>query len=114
MYQFNGFQDEDPYAHLMSFLKICDTFKANNVLEDAICLRMFPFSIRGRTKQWLSSLVTGSITTWGQLAEKFLSRHFPPAKITKLKSDITSYRHLELETLYDTWERYKDMLRKYL
>lgn len=50
---------------------------------------------------------------WAKLAEKFLTIYFSLAKITKLRSDISSYRQLESETLYDTWESNKNMLRKY-
>ncbi|KAK5835958.1 hypothetical protein PVK06_011684 [Gossypium arboreum] len=61
---FDGLQDEDPNAHLVSFLEFCDTFKINGVSDDAIRLRLFPFSLRNKAKQWLNSLPRGSITTW--------------------------------------------------
>ena len=54
--QFDGMQDEDPNAHLTNFLEICDTFKINGASNDAIRLRLFPFSLRARAKQWLNSL----------------------------------------------------------
>ena len=108
--QFDGFQDEDPNAHIANFLEVCDTFKINGATNDAIRLRLFPFSLRNWAKQWLNSFPISSIMTWTQMAEKFLA--FPPAKIIKMRNEISSFVQMESETLYDAWERFKELLRK--
>ena len=41
--QFDGFQDEDPNAYIANSLEVCDTFKINGAIDDAIRLRLFPF-----------------------------------------------------------------------
>ncbi|KAD4586318.1 hypothetical protein E3N88_23919 [Mikania micrantha] len=110
--QFYGLTDEDPSAHITSFIEICDTFKANGVSDDAIKLRMFPFSLKDRAKAWLSSLPPGSVTTWEDLAQKFLFKYFPPSKTARLRNNITSFVQDDGESLYDAWERYKDLMRK--
>lgn len=45
------------------------------------------------------------------MAEKFLAKYFPPAKTTKMWNDISSFSWSE--TLYNMWERIKELLRKY-
>lgn len=53
------------------------------MIDDAIQLRLFSFSLRNRAKHWLNSLPRGSITMWEQMIEKFLSKYFLPVKIAK-------------------------------
>ena len=53
------------------------------------------------------------ITTWNDLANEVLLKYFPPTKNAKLRNEITSFHQLEDESLYDTWERFKELLRRY-
>ncbi|XP_073031227.1 uncharacterized protein [Primulina eburnea] len=110
--QFGGAATADPHLHLRTFLEITDTVKINDVSDEIIRLRLFPFSLRDQARSWLQSLPLGSITTWADLVTKFLSKYFPPAKSAQLKIDITNFRQREFEVLYEAWERYKELLRK--
>ena len=49
---------------------------------------------------------------WEELAQKFLAKYFPLANIAKLRNDITTFIQFEGESLYEAWERYKDLLRR--
>ncbi|KAL6568028.1 hypothetical protein OROHE_003712 [Orobanche hederae] len=110
--QFCGLANNDPNAHIASFLEICDTFKNNGVTDDGIRLRLFPLSLRDKAKIWLNSLPPGSITTWAELAQAFLAKFFSPAKTARLRNDITTFCQYEMELLHEAWERYKDLLRR--
>ncbi|KAL5540392.1 hypothetical protein UlMin_045237 [Ulmus minor] len=110
--QFSGLPTEDPHLHLRLFMEVADAFKINGVTDDILKLKLFPYSLRDLARAWLNSLPSDSITTWNNLAEKFLMKYFPPTKNAKLQNDITSFQQLEGESLYETWERYKELLRR--
>ncbi|KAI3461414.1 hypothetical protein Pfo_018077 [Paulownia fortunei] len=100
--QFCGLANEDPNAHIASFLKICDTFKQNGVTDDAIRLRLFPFSLRDKAKSWLNSMPPGEITTWANLAQTFLAKY---SKTARMRNDITTFNQYDMESLHEAWEK---------
>lgn len=110
--QFGGAAIEYPNAHLGSFLEICDTVKMNGVTDEAIKLRLFSFSLRDKAKAWFQSIPYGSITAWDALAQKFLTKYFPPSKLAQLRSEIGQFRQFDFEPFYEAWERFKDLLRR--
>ena len=48
--QFHGLPSGDPNLHIAYFLDIFDMFRVNNVPDDAIRLRLFPFSLKDRAR----------------------------------------------------------------
>ena len=72
---------------------VSDAFKIAGATHDALRLRLFPYSLRDRARAWLNLLPSDSITTWNDLADKFLMKYFPPTKNTKLRNEITSFHH---------------------
>ncbi|XP_073133685.1 uncharacterized protein [Henckelia pumila] len=110
--QFRGEATEDPNLHLRTFLEIADTVKIHGVTEDTIRLRLFSFSLRYNARSWLQSLPLGSITTWEDMTSKFLAKYFPFAKSAQLKIEITTFKQQDHKLLYESWEHYKEFLRK--
>ncbi|KAM6550733.1 hypothetical protein CsatB_000541 [Cannabis sativa] len=110
--QFGGSPTEDPHLHIRSFLEVSDSFKLQGVSEEALRLKLFPFSLRDRARAWLNTLPPDSVTNWNDLAEKFLRKYFPPTRNAKFRSEIMSFQQLEDETTSDAWERFKELLRK--
>ena len=102
--QFHGLAHEDLNAHILNYLEVCDTVKYNGVSDDAIRLKLFPFSLKEKAKHWLISEPPDSITSWDDLSNKFPARFFPPAKTAKLRIDISSFHQYEGESFYEEWE----------
>ncbi|CAN6487252.1 unnamed protein product [Victoria cruziana] len=75
---FHGLANEDPFRHLDMFLDVCATVKITNVEDGALRLRLFPFSLKDRARDWLKSLPPAvSIDTWEDLQREFLKKIFP-------------------------------------
>ena len=91
---------------------MCDTVKYNGVSDDAIRLKLFPFSLKEKAKHWLILEPPDSITSWDDLLNKFLARFFPLAKAAKLRIHISNFYQYEGESFYEAWERFKYLLRK--
>ena len=50
--------------------------KLNGVRLDVIKLQLFLFSLRDVVATWFDSLPVGSVNTWEELVEAFMSRFF--------------------------------------
>ncbi|KAA3470654.1 oligopeptide transporter 4-like [Gossypium australe] len=85
-----GTKTDGPNQHLKQFLQLCDTFKFNEVIDDAIHLQLFFFSLIDSAFSWLDLQAPGSITSWNKLVEKFLYKFFPISKTEKVFITIGS------------------------
>ena len=88
------------------------TMKLNGVIPDVIKLQLFPFSLRDMAATWFDSLLVGSVNTWEELVEAFMSRFFPLTLTAKRRGEIIVFKQGEDETLYTTWERFKRLLKR--
>jgi len=109
---FHGLPNEDLYAHLATYIEICNTVKIVGVAEDAVRLSCFSFSLSGEAKRWLHSFKGNSLKTWDEVVEKFLKKYFPESKTTEGKTTISSFHQFPDESLSEALERFHSLLRK--
>ncbi|GKB45457.1 hypothetical protein Tco_0896210 [Tanacetum coccineum] len=70
----------------------------------------FHMTLTEAASRWLRNKPTGSITTWETLKEIFLSKYCPPARNAKNMEKINNFQQDPDETLYQSWERFNELL----
>ncbi|KAL4379343.1 hypothetical protein GQ457_02G031760 [Hibiscus cannabinus] len=110
--QFGGLTHEDARQHLRSFIEFCDSFRQHGVHEDVTRLKLFPYSLRDKTRAWFNSIPSGFVESWDDLCRNFIIRYSSTVLTDKLRNDITSFRQTDDESMYEAWDRYKELFRK--
>ena len=87
---FCGKAHKDANAHLQHFLEICSTFTIKRVTQDAIRLRLFPFSLLEKVKQWFY-LNRNAVDTWDKCSNAFVVKFFPMGKTNALHNKISCF-----------------------
>ena len=97
---------------MATFIEICNTVKIVGVLDEAIRLSLFSFSLAGEAKRWLHSFKGNNLKTWEEVVEKFLKKYFPKSKTVEGKAVISSFHQFPNESLSEALERFRDLLRR--
>ena len=108
--QFCGSPSEDVNAHLQNFLELCETIIIKDVAPDSVKLRLFPFSLSGKAKQWFYQSKE-AVDTWNKCATAFLAKFFPMSKTNALRGKISNFQQSSLESIPEAWERLQEYSR---
>ncbi|GJS39081.1 hypothetical protein Tco_0564124 [Tanacetum coccineum] len=109
---FSRSDNGDANEHIERVLEIADLFTVPDVTQDQLMLRIFPISLTGVASRWIRNKPVGSITTWEILKGKFSSKYCPPARTAKKMEEINNFQQEPDETLYQAWERFKELLMR--
>jgi hypothetical protein len=109
---FYGLEHENPYSHVKKFKNIYATTKFQNFSEEAVHLRLFPFSLHDRAMEWLDSNTPGSIKSYEELLKQFYNKFFPMSRVNEARKVISSFTQDEDEKFFECWARFKDLLIK--
>ena len=93
---------------------MANTIKLNGVRPEVIKLQLFPFSLKYVAANWFESLPYRSVENWEDLVEAYMSRFFPPILTSEIRGETIVFKQGEDESLYNTWERYKRLLKRCL
>ena len=111
-HQFTGHPSEDPNEHMGRFMRMANTVKLNRVRPKVIKLQLFPFSLRDVAATWFDLFPVGSVNTWEELVEAYMSRFFPSTLTIERRGEIIVFKQGEEKSLYNAWERFKRLLKR--
>ena len=89
---FSGMPDEDPILHLRTFDEICNCLRIEGMSDETIRWTLFPFSLKGRARQWYDLTKVEKKGDWGALKTDFWSAFYPISKVVKLRTQILSFK----------------------
>jgi len=111
--QFDRTEAMNPHEHLSRFAETCEfCVPPATVTDSQKKLRLFPFTLTGRARDWFLTIPSGTIQTWEELKLKFLEKYFPMSKYWDKKMEIQNFKQRDTESLYDAWERFTLMLKR--
>ncbi|CAL2238234.1 unnamed protein product [Prunus armeniaca] len=107
---FYGLPNEDPLSHIKEFYNVVSGLPLQGVSEANLRMRVFPYTLKDRAKNWLMTLAPGSLTTWDAVAKKFLEKFFSTQKTATLRGQIFNFKQDDGEPFNECWERFKGLL----
>ena len=95
---FCGLPSEDVNAHLQHFLELYVMIVIKDVEPTSIRLRLFPFSLSGRAKQWFYK-DQEAVNIWNKCSMAFLTKFFPMGKTNDLRGRISNFQQTASESI---------------
>nr|GMC68060.1 uncharacterized protein LOC109169442 [Ipomoea batatas] len=107
---FHGSANEDALTFIRDFYGIVQHFPLNDLTEDALRMRCFPYTLKDGAKTWFMTLTPGSLRTWPEVYNKFIGKFYSHAKTAELRRKIATFSQAEGEPLHEAWERFNMLL----
>ncbi|GJY22360.1 hypothetical protein Tco_0394926 [Tanacetum coccineum] len=100
--------------HMERILDIVSLFNISRVTHDEVMLRVFPITLTGAAKRWVDRLYPRTVNSWDLLKKAFIQKTCTPSNTAKKLEEIRNFKQAGDEMLYQAWERYNDLLYKFL
>jgi len=101
---FRGLANENPYQH------ICGIMKYNQMTEESLKLKLFPFSLKEKNQSLASFSPTGLNFHMGRLAKAFYRKLYLKQKTATTRQTLNNFLQSQGETFFTYFERFKDHL----
>jgi hypothetical protein len=103
---FSGYNSKNPYHHLQEFMQLCSCLTIAGVAQETLRLKLFPFSLNERARQWYAHNIWKVNGEWEELWDRFCLAFFPIFCIASLRKEILDFRQDEKESIGVAWARF--------
>ena len=79
--------------------------------DDELKLILFPFSLKGKAKEWLYSKPAGDFTSWQGISNAFHAYYYSQKEIYERRFDIMTFKQSNNEDLLQSYNRFFKLLR---
>jgi hypothetical protein len=85
---------EDANLHLQAFIQLCQTFNMDGVTQDQMRVRLFPFSLLGKSLQWFHPQPAETMQDWNPLMRAFIKEQYLLGKTQSLRNKISLWLNI--------------------
>ena len=96
---FHGKPSEDPYRHVDELSQVCEINHLQNIPADTMKMKLFPATLRDKTKDWFLKLGK-EFTSWTEMEEEFFRKYYSVGKTTSVRKDIREFTQGSSETFH--------------
>ncbi|KAM1097027.1 hypothetical protein ACFX19_014732 [Malus domestica] len=108
--KYHGLSMEYPNKHLKEFEVVCSSMTPINVDGSILMMKVFPFSLLEKAKDWLYELAPGTVTSWDSMKIAFLEKFFPTSRVILLRKWISGIQQNPGESFPSYYERFKSLV----
>jgi len=105
-----GEGDENPYLHIRDFEQTCNCLCIEGISDETLHWKLFPFSLKGKARQWYNRAVGKQQGDWGSLHSNFCLDFYPISQIIDLRVKVLTIKQESKESLALAWNRFTTLL----
>ena len=107
---FYGRFNEEPYDFLEEFTDICMSYNYSGVSQEHLKMRVFPFALKDRAKDWFKS-IGQEFRSWSEIEKCFLKKFYSFGKTNALRRAIRDFSQGN-DSFSEAWERFMALTRR--
>jgi hypothetical protein len=78
--------------------------------DQTLCWKLFPFSLKGKARQWYAKAIGKQQGDWGSLHSNFFLDFYPISRIVDLRVKVLTFKQEPSESLASSWNRFTNLL----